>query len=87
EDDPGTPARVEAVAVPAARIETPAPPAPVEVDAGSQWLDLTNGGRLQLEVESWTAKEITGHHPILGRCVFPTELAHRLSLGAPAPEG
>ena len=50
-----------------------------------QWLDLTNGGRISLAVESWNADVITGTHPILGKCRLPRKLVHNLTLKEPAP--
>ena len=50
-----------------------------------QWLDLTNGGRVALLVEAWSAVEVTGTHPLLGPCRIPTALLGALSMAAPAP--
>ncbi len=58
-----------------------------EVKAGIQWLDLTNGGRIALQVESWTKEAVTGQHPLLGKCSIPTALVHHFSLKTPVPAG
>ncbi len=55
--------------------------------AGVQWLDLTNGGRLGLTVESWSGDKVTGTHPLLGRCTIPLSFIYRLTFTAPAPAG
>ncbi|HEX2748217.1 MAG TPA: TlpA disulfide reductase family protein, partial [Verrucomicrobiales bacterium] len=54
---------------------------------GLQWLDLTNGGRIGLTVESWSGDKVTGQHPLLGKCSIPTSLVYRLSIKPPAPAG
>jgi thiol-disulfide isomerase/thioredoxin len=59
--------------------EAPAPPA----EAGLQWLDLTNGGRLALRVESWNAKEVAGTHPTLGALHIPLDLLTGFRMEAP----
>jgi peroxiredoxin len=56
-------------------------------EKGVQWLDLTNGGRLGLTVESWSGDKVTGQHPLLGHCSIPSSLVYRLSIKAPAPAG
>ena len=52
---------------------------------GLQWLDLTNGGRLALKVEAWTAETVTGQHPLLGKCRIPRKLVHHFTLKEPPP--
>lgn len=52
---------------------------------GLQWLDLTNGGRLSLKVDSWTAEAVTGQHPLLGKCIIPRNLVHHFTLKEPPP--
>lgn len=52
---------------------------------GLQWLDLTNGGRLSLKVDSWTAESVTGQHPLLGKCIIPRNLVHHFTLKEPPP--
>ncbi len=52
-----------------------------------QWLDLTNGGRIALKVESWTKEAVTGQHPVLGQCRIPTALVHHLTLKIPPAAG
>ena len=51
----------------------------------TQWLDLSDGGLLKLEVESWGEGGVVGDHELLGRCTIPTERIHRVSLSAPMP--
>jgi len=58
----------------------PAPPAPA-----LQWLDLTNGGRIALKLESWKPDMVTGTHPMLGSCRIPIGLLGRLSMKDPPP--
>lgn len=58
----------------------PAKPAP-----DPQWLDLTNGGRIALQVQSWTASTVSGLHPLLGECRIPTGMLGNLATKAPAP--
>lgn len=50
----------------------------------AQWLELTNGGRLALEVENWADDKVTGRHPVLGQCSIPAGLIYRVSI-APIP--
>ncbi|HWB07470.1 MAG TPA: TlpA disulfide reductase family protein [Verrucomicrobiales bacterium] len=52
-----------------------------------QWLDLTNGGRLGLNVESWSGDKVIGQHPLLGHCSIPASLVYRVSVKAPPPAG
>ncbi|MGI9241133.1 MAG: TlpA family protein disulfide reductase, partial [Verrucomicrobiales bacterium] len=54
-------------------------------DYSTQYLDLSNGGLLKLEVESWGADGVIGDHEILGRCNIPPSLVHRVSLSPPRP--
>lgn len=54
-----------------------------ETGPARQWLDLTNGGRLALTIESWDAGAVSGQHPLLGRCRIPLELISSLSISAP----
>jgi peroxiredoxin len=51
----------------------------------AHWLDLTNGGRLSLKVESWTPDAVIGTHPLLGRCRIPPALVQSLTLKPPGP--
>ncbi len=60
--------------------KAPAKPAPEP-----QWLDLTNGGRIALQVQSWTESTVSGTHPLLGECRIPTSLLGNLAMQAPAP--
>ncbi len=59
--------------------EAPTPPA----EAGLQWLDLTNGGRIALRVESWNGKEVSGTHPTLGALHVPLDLLAGFRMEAP----
>ena len=59
--------------------EAPAPPE----ETGLQWLDLTNGGRLALRVESWNGKEVAGTHPTLGALHIPLDLLAGFRMEAP----
>lgn len=52
---------------------------------GLQWMDLTNGGRIALQVEAWNKDFITGQHPLLGKCRIPRNLVHHLTLKEPPP--
>jgi len=52
---------------------------------GLQWLDLTNGGRLALKVDAWTAETVNGTHPLLGKLRIPRQLVHHFSLKEPPP--
>ncbi len=49
-----------------------------------QWLDLGNGGRMALSVESWTEDHVRGTHPWLGPCQIPTDLIFRITTRRPA---
>jgi peroxiredoxin len=55
------------------------------VKPGLQWLDLTNGGRLALKVDAWTADTVNGTHPLLGKLRIPRRLVHHFSLKEPPP--
>ncbi len=55
------------------------------VRPGVQWLDLTNGGRLVLKVDAWTAETVSGTHPLLGKLRIPRRLVHHFSLKEPPP--
>ncbi len=67
--------------------EEPAAPGETAAAEGLQWLDLTNGGRLRLAVDSWTSEHVEGMHSLLGRCRIPTDQVHTLALQAPDPGG
>ncbi len=69
-------------------LSKPATPSPGGKAVPSlQWLDLTNGGRIGLTVESWSGDKVTGQHPLLGKCSIPSSLVYRLSIKPPAPAG
>lgn len=59
-----------------------APAAAPEADP-AQWLDLVNGGRISLKVESWTADKVTGVHSKLGKCSIPVAWVHRITSKTP----
>ena len=57
------------------------------IDPKQQWLDLTNGGNLKLQVEAWNPDHVIGTHKLLGRCKIPTDQVHRVSLKKPIESG
>ena len=57
--------------------------APTPETDPAQWLDLVNGGRISLKVESWTAEKVTGIHSKLGKCSIPVAWVHRVTSKAP----
>jgi peroxiredoxin len=50
-----------------------------------QWLDLVNGGRVQIPVETWTADGASGKHELLGECKIPIALISRVTIKQPPP--
>ncbi|MDB6070052.1 MAG: hypothetical protein JWL81_1223 [Verrucomicrobiales bacterium] len=56
-------------------------------EAGPQWIDLTNGGRIALKIGEWSADTLTGTHPLLGVCRIPMAEVDTVSISVPVITG
>ena len=78
------PGDVPAVSAPgvAPSSSTPAPSS-LPPDAKITWLELTNGGRISLAIDKYSASGVTGQHATLGLCRIPAEMVYSLQTRTP----